>query len=65
MSWLLGLASLATLLLSVLSYNYCRVTPYHTLCGYNGGELVVSTPTGLLLVHHRYWLIQLKRETKF
>ena len=37
MSWLLGLASLATLLPSVLSYNYCRVTPYHTLCGYNGG----------------------------
>ena len=37
MSWLLCLASLATLLSSVLSYNYCRVTPYHTLCGYNGG----------------------------
>ena len=37
MSWLLSLTSLATLLSTVFSYNYCRVTPYHTLCGYSGG----------------------------
>ena len=32
------LVTLLTFLHSVSSYNYCSVTPYHTLCGYTGGK---------------------------
>ena len=36
---------LSSLLGSVFSYNYCSVTPYHTLCGYNGGKHFVKDLT--------------------
>ena len=33
------LITLVTFLHFASSYNYCSVTPYHTLCGYTGGQL--------------------------
>ena len=32
------LVTLVTFLHLASSYNYCSVTPYHTLCGYTGGQ---------------------------